>query len=259
METLTAFYFSGTGNTRYLSEYLLKKLSSCYRGELISIEEKSDFAKKISSSDLLLFAFPVYGSSPPIPMRNFVYRFRSLWKGKRVLLLESQYFFSGDGAASLGRALKRYGAKIEGAEIFNMPNNLSDVTLFPIKNGKEIRKTLERAKRRADRFAERIKKGRAKKRGFSLFSHGVGYFSQRMFWRRKEQEKRARLKIDGARCVGCGICVKNCPAGNLSLQGKRAISFSSCVLCYRCVNLCPKQAISLIGSNPPKVQYKGPN
>lgn len=258
MDRLAAFYFSGTGNTRRIACRLCEKLGVRYRCELYDVAEKRNFTQEIERADLLLFAFPVYGSAPPIPMRQFVHRYAALWAGKKIAVAETQYFFSGDGAASLGRTLKRAGGKIVGAEHFNMPNNLSDCTLFSVKNGEEAAQTVARAEKRADAFARRILCGKKKKRGFSLPSHAVGYLCQRKFWWKGEAKKRAQLKIDAARCVGCEKCVKNCPAGNLIKKDGKAAPLGKCVLCYRCVNLCPTRAITLFGSSPPAVQYKGP-
>ncbi len=258
MRKLAAFYFSGTGNTRFITEYLLKKLRPVYDATLFDITTKADFEGAIRGSDTLLFAFPIYGSAPPIPMRNFVHGYGQLLQDKKIILVETQYFFSGDGAASLGRTIKKYGGRIIAAEMFDMPNNLADVKIFPIKNGSEISSKLARAKRRADKFAEKILENRAHCRGFSRISHGIGYYSQRKFWWKGEAEKRAKLRIDPAACVGCGLCVKSCPVENLALPDKKASPKGHCVLCYRCVNLCPKKAITLFGKSPPKTQYMGP-
>ena len=260
MSVLAVFYFSGTGNTRYIAEYLSQKLSCRYTAEMFDICRVDHAEDKIKAADLILLAFPIYGSAPPIPMRNFVHKYGGLFRGKRFLLAETQYFYSGDGAASLGRTVRKYGGVILGAEMFNMPNNLADCKMFPIKNGEEIAPVLEKAKLRADKFAQQIcRRGRAHKRGFSRLSHGVGYFTQRKFFRKGESEKRRALKVDETRCVGCGLCAKSCPAENLLLQNKKAKPLGKCVLCYRCVNLCPKKAITLVGSAPPAKQYKGPS
>ena len=258
MKTLTAFYFTGTGNTRYIAEKLCKKLSAAYRTELIDITSAGDFTGQLMQADVVLLAFPIYGSAPPIPMRQFVHRNGRLFNGKDVLIAETQYFFSGDGAASIGRTVKKLGGNIIGAEHFNMPNNLADCKIFPIKNAEEQQKILARAEKRMDAFAKRILHGKAKKRGFGAFSHAVGYFCQRKFWWKGEKKKRNYLKIDGAQCVGCQKCAKNCPVGNLQMEKGKARALGNCVLCYRCVNLCPRRAITLIGSAPPEKQYKGP-
>lgn len=257
MKSLAAFYFTGTGNTRYCLKRLLERLSKEYRAALFDVTERKDFSKDLSSSDLILIAFPIYGSSPPIPMREFVKKYEKLFQGKEFVLLETQYFFSGDGAASLGRAIEKAGGKVIAAEHVNMPNNLADSEVFKIKNGEALNKTLEKANARIDRFAKEILSGKRRRRGFSPLSHAVGYFCQRKYFRKGEAEKRKKLSIDKTRCVGCGLCAKHCPVQNLKKEGDAIVPAGKCALCYRCVNLCPKKAITLVGKAPPKEQYRG--
>ena len=62
MEKLKAYYFTGTGNTRYVTEKLCGYLQDRYDTETFDVTKTAS----VSSADLLLFAFPVYGSSPPM-------------------------------------------------------------------------------------------------------------------------------------------------------------------------------------------------
>ncbi len=54
--------------------------------------------------------------------------------------------------------------------------------------------------------------------------------------------------IDPAKCVGCGVCAKNCPSGAISGQIKSAhkIELSKCVKCGVCYGKCRFGAISKI-------------
>jgi len=48
------------------------------------------------------------------------------------------------------------------------------------------------------------------------------------------------------RCVGCGICIANCPAQTIAKVDDRArIDPAGCIYCYCCHELCPEQAIDL--------------
>lgn len=251
-------YFSGTGNTKFIVQKICGALKGKCEIERFDVTEHTDLTRPLGTADLILIAFPIYGGAPPIPMREFIKKYNLCFKNKRFAIAETQYFFSGDGAASLGRAIEAYGGTVIAAEHFNMPNNLSDCKTFPVKNGKEIQKILSAAQRRAEKFAGSLLKGKGRRRGFSLPSHAVGYYCQRKYWRKGESGKRGRLKIDPARCVGCRACVKHCPVSNLTVEKGKAEGHGQCVFCYRCVNLCPKKAISLMGKTPPETQYRGP-
>ena len=55
-------------------------------------------------------------------------------------------------------------------------------------------------------------------------------------------------RIDGAKCVGCGICAKSCPGQAIAMTapGKKArISQKACIHCYCCHKLCPQKAVEL--------------
>jgi uncharacterized protein (DUF362 family)/Pyruvate/2-oxoacid:ferredoxin oxidoreductase delta subunit len=48
------------------------------------------------------------------------------------------------------------------------------------------------------------------------------------------------------RCVGCGLCIENCPTQTIEhLHGRAHIRTSNCIRCYCCHELCPEHAIEL--------------
>jgi len=45
-------------------------------------------------------------------------------------------------------------------------------------------------------------------------------------------------------CVGCEICIKNCPSGAIKLIDKKAeILMKDCIRCGTCHSICPKNAV----------------
>ncbi len=44
-------------------------------------------------------------------------------------------------------------------------------------------------------------------------------------------------------CVGCGICVENCPVGAITMDENDAvINMESCIRCGKCHRICPQNA-----------------
>jgi nitroreductase/NAD-dependent dihydropyrimidine dehydrogenase PreA subunit len=59
------------------------------------------------------------------------------------------------------------------------------------------------------------------------------------------------LAIDRERCIQCGECVADCPAGVLTLDGHPvAVEESRCIGCQHCLAVCPTAALSVHGVDP---------
>ena len=54
------------------------------------------------------------------------------------------------------------------------------------------------------------------------------------------------FKVDGNKCIKCGACAKNCPVGNIKMDGNGKFSFGGdCVMCARCSFNCPTNAFDI--------------
>lgn len=56
------------------------------------------------------------------------------------------------------------------------------------------------------------------------------------------------IEIETLQCIGCGLCVQDCPASNIRLHEKTAqIIRQDCIKCGHCVAICPKNAVHISG------------
>lgn len=53
------------------------------------------------------------------------------------------------------------------------------------------------------------------------------------------------VSIDQNKCIGCGMCVRDCFFQVLSLQEKRAVVSGDCFNCGHCVSVCPTAAVTI--------------
>lgn len=55
-------------------------------------------------------------------------------------------------------------------------------------------------------------------------------------------------------CIGCRICMRDCPAGAINIMkvGEKTfeaeIDLSKCIYCAQCVDSCPKKALEISGA-----------
>lgn len=121
---MTGIYFSGTGNTKFCISRFLSAIEGEYR--LLSIED-SAAVSEISGAEEILFAYPVYYSSLPKIVSDFIKNNHTLWRGKRIFIIATMGAFSGDGAGVSARLFRKYGAEITGGLHIKMPDCIGDV------------------------------------------------------------------------------------------------------------------------------------
>ena len=247
------FFFSGTGNTYYVSkviqENFLKESCEC---DLYAIEALVDVNDMIDQADLIGVGYPIYGSMMPENVEAFIHRLKPM--KKHAFVFCTQMMYSGDGANIAAKILREKGLDVRWCAHFNMPNNITDYKLFPNRkiNYDKIEK---RVKKKAGKFVGAILRDKRVRKGENVFSLWLGLVQRAPFRKVREKYKEA-LKVHEA-CDLCGLCVRLCPSQNFVIDEDKLRMKHTCYLCYRCINHCPKNALHFSKSFVKK-PYKGP-
>jgi len=244
-------YFSGTGNSKYIAELFSRHQNTpCH-----SIEEDIDFKTLIASEDVIGFCYPVYMSSVPRIMREFVAEHMEVLQGKKVIILCTQLMLSGDGTRKFALLFPKNHIDVIYTEHFFLPNNMNDLPILPIASNKSIERSLGRAKKKMASVHRNIQSGTVKKRGFSIPSRILG-LPQAIFMSPIERRANHTVSIDSD-CTKCGLCIEICPMDNFSITDGTVQQNHNCTMCYRCINACPEKAITVLLSGKIKKQYRG--
>jgi ferredoxin/flavodoxin len=257
-KSILFFYFTGTGNTWWITKELSKQLGQLgWDTRLISIESvlirtsshlSDDILHLIEKYDIVGFGFPIYGSDAPIPMRTFIEAFPSLTgsplEGKKCLTYVTQMMFSGDGGFIFHKTLCKKGFDHLWSFHFVMPNNIT-VPGSPfayITSQAQIDQILQKVQPRLIQATRAIHENRRVLMGKNPVARLMGWM-QRAPYQMESHVMHKKLGVDSTKCTKCNLCVSNCPTANISLQ-ESGIQFSNkCTLCLRCYNWCPMRAI----------------
>jgi len=249
---LSIFYFSGTGNTKWLAEQLSEKLNAkshtadCYTIEK-PVAELTELIKSVlEQSDYIGFAFPLHGADAPGVIKEFFSLFvsvaaKSEKTSAKLMILNTFGYVNGMGYFRLKKILKKCDMPISYYMNFRLPNN-SEASNYKLLGENIPEKIKNSATSKIDNLIEALEKGRKRIQGIG--PHLLTGIVIRKLLSEKIKESYNNLKVDSSLCTKCMKCVKNCPTKSIKYSNDSFAFKSACDVCWRCIALCPEGAIS---------------
>jgi ferredoxin len=236
------FYFSGTGNTRLLTEKLqeeLENMEAVVYSYAIDIYLKKEMDLNCEEIDLIGIGYPVHAMNMPDIVADFLQNAYMI-SGKKVFLYEvagSPSKINNPGLGKGKKLLKYHGCEVVYQRHFAMGSNLF------IEYDKElIKKLYEVNTEKVEQMARELLAGKKRlvkvnsvKQAFFDFIHHIEEnVGGRTFGRHLHTNDR---------CIKCGKCVENCPAENIRITDDHVHFGKNCMWCMRCMAICPVDAI----------------
>jgi ferredoxin len=265
-------FFSGTGNTQFIAEYLRDHLLAARSISNLTVTLAAlEWASVdiVEQHDILCLGFPVYEGRAPGNVRDFIDRLPAA-RGKGTFVYNTKGAVQGRANRAVVRKLVAKGFRPLGCASLVLPAS-DGISMLLRKDSKTFLGYLNRDFSRvdgADRLVQRIvvairmlqqnldidELPRATARTvFGFLTTGVLRLLYLAFGASRARQLRATEA-----CTRCGLCVKQCPTRNIAME-KTGIWFGDrCVLCLRCVNNCPEEAVQVGTYTVGKARWHGP-
>lgn len=236
------FYFSGTGNTRWVAETLAEALNqSIYSIADIMKRGETRYSFEPDADEPVLFVFPVHSWGPAELMNRFV-KNMNLKGVSRAWAVVTCGDECGMTDQLFAEQLRKKHITLAGCFSVTMPNNYILMRGFGVDSEEVIHQKLLAA---PDRVAEIVKAIQEEKASSSLYLAGsMKWIKSKVVYplfRSFAIGSSSFFQTD--KCNGCGKCARLCPTGNITMIHKQPEWGKDCIQCTACIHRCSQHAI----------------
>ena len=230
------FYFSGTGNSKYVAQRIANALGDA----LVNLNDriKASDTSSIETGERVIIVTPTYAWRIPRVVRD--------WLRKTELRGAKQAWIVMTCGSEIGNADKynrelctEKGLSCMGTAQIVMPENY--IAMFSAPQADKARQIVAKAKPDIDRAIAAIQAGECfaptRNNLYDRFMSGpVNPIFYKCF-------VKANAFTASSACIGCGQCVKRCPMNNVTLKDGKPVWGKACTHCMACICYCPVSAI----------------
>ena len=248
---IVLFYFSGTGNSRWVAGQLADALDEVAVRVTEALQAPSAFS--LRPDEPLGFVFPVYAWGPPPLVLELVRALRLPTVPAYVYFVCTCGDDTGRTAEVFGKAVRERGWTCKAGFSVTMPNTYVCLPGFDVDAPAVERRKRDEAVARVGETAARIRERWA---GTDCHEGGFPWLKTyvlRPFFHRYLMSPRHFHTVEA--CTGCGGCARVCPLHNIQLKNGRPVWGDRCTMCLACYHHCPQRAVRYGRSTEDKGQY----
>jgi len=252
-QNLLIIYYSGTGNAKRTSEWIIEKAKeSGINSFLFSFPQflKGQFPD-LQGRTLIGICSATHGFNLPHSVLKMIFRFK-LIPGSDIFIVNtragmklSKLFLPGLSGLALilpALVLRIKGYRVVAMRPVDLPSNW--ISLHPGLKQKVVNSMIEHWKAKVEKFADGLFTGKRiywpalVSLPFDLLIAPVAlgyYFVGRYVL--------AKTFFASDKCNDCLLCIKACPTKSIVLKDNRPYWKLTCESCMHCMNFCPQRAI----------------
>ncbi len=247
------FYFSGTGNSRYVAN----KIGEAQGERIISIAREMSSSKEVYEYDLngdekIIFVYPIYAWAPPAMVMEFMKKVKfENYKDNYISTISVCGENIGNTIKVVNKILDEKGLKLSSGFSVVTPNNyiiMGNVDSKEVENKKmEDLETLLKNINDVVRSKEK-----------NVFIVVKGHLPGLLTSVANPLFNKLAISLKDFRandnCTGCGICEKVCNGRCIKVEEKPVWS-GRCTQCLACLHYCPVKAIQYGKNSEKKGRY----
>ncbi|MCR1935643.1 EFR1 family ferrodoxin [Clostridium tepidum] len=236
------FYFSGTGNTKWVADKIENKLSklnnTIHKVNIENIDD--DVLNNIDNYDFIIIGTPIYAEMGPKLINDFANSIPKVKKRIKCILYSTQGGNTACAVENIHKILHNKGYDVVIKANIKMINNYY-FSIGKKPDKVEIENILKDSEKKVEVIIDKFLKGEKYLEKVSKTRLFFGKIASKGF--NKILPKFSNNLKSTDYCTKCGMCVRNCPKGNIVFENGGVVFHSNCMLCLRCIYICPNNAI----------------
>ena len=225
-------WFSGSGN----SFAVARKLAEKTQDTLLHLNDAP--AADLSGEKVIGLVYPTYSYDAPLKVKEMLGSIR-FPKDAYLWVVVTCGSTPGNSIFTVRKILQQQDVEIAYSRIISMPDS-SAVCFGNDAHGQAAK--LDAVPAQLEQIAGEIN-GRVRRLEHAGRTFSGTTVNSKLFFPIATAAVKQDVNTD--KCIGCGICAKVCPNGNITVVDKKAKVGPHCTQCLSCVHFCPQQAMEI--------------